>query len=228
MKLSKLLVGASAGLMMATAIPQAMAESPVTANVGVTSNYIWRGYTQSNDLAAISGGIDYAHASGFYAGTWVSNLSGAQYEHDIYAGYGFDAGPVGLDIGAIKYIYPVGSTNKLDFTEVYVNASFKNFGLGVAYTVDKEDASITQDNDMYIYASAEFEVKKDLTLGILVGDYDFDGGTGDDYTHYQVSLAKDDFTFAYEKNDMKTTSSLYGTSNDDARFTVSWSKSFDL
>lgn len=221
MKVSKILVGASAGLMMAAAIPQAMAESPLTANVGVTSNYIWRGVTQSNDLSAVSGGIDYSHTSGAYVGTWVSNLNGGQYEQDLYAGYGFDAGPVGLDVGVIKYMYPVDDAVQLDFTEVYVNASYENFGAGIAYTVSKEDSSVTEENDMYIYASAEFEVKKDLTMGVLIGDYDVDGGSASDYTHYQVSLAKDDFTFAYEKTDQTGKAG-------DARFTASWGKSFDL
>ena len=193
----------------------------VSVNAAATNNYIWRGVTQSNDLSAVSGGIDYAHTSGVYVGTWVSNLNGGQYEQDIYAGYGFDTGPVGLDVGVIKYMYPVDDAVKLDFTEVYVNASYENFGAGIAYTVSKEDSSITEDNDMYIYASAEFEVKKDLTLGLLIGDYDVDGGSASDYTHYQVSLAKDDFTFAYEKTDQTGKAG-------DARFTASWSKSFDL
>lgn len=220
MKLSKVLVGASAGLMLVAAMPQAYAESPLTANVGVTSNYIWRGVTQTSDASAISGGIDYASDSGFYVGTWVSNTTSNQYEHDIYAGYGFDAGPVGLDIGAIKYMYPVG-TALSDFTEVYVNASYESFGVGAAYTVSKEDSSVVNDNDLYIYASAEFEVKKDLALGVLVGDYDVDGGSASDYTHYQISLSKDDFTFAYEKTDQTGAAG-------DPRFTASWSKSFDL
>ncbi|MDH5573795.1 MAG: TorF family putative porin [Gammaproteobacteria bacterium] len=197
-----------------------MAHAELTGNVGVTSNYIWRGVTQTSDASAISGGLDYAHASGFYIGTWVSNTVANQYEHDVYLGYGFDAGPVGLDIGALKYIYPVGTVLS-DFTEVYVNASYSNFGIGVAYTVDKEDSAITEENDIYVYASAEFEVKKDLALGLLIGDYDVDGGSAGDYTHYQLSLSKDDFTFAYNKNDQNGNAG-------DARITASWSKNFDL
>lgn len=52
------------------------AESSLTGNVGVTSNYIWRGATQGSDDSAVSGGIYYAHDSGLYVGTWVSSLSG--------------------------------------------------------------------------------------------------------------------------------------------------------
>jgi uncharacterized protein (TIGR02001 family) len=45
-----------------------------SANIGAVSNYIWRGVTQTGDQAAIQGGIDVAHESGFYAGTWASNI----------------------------------------------------------------------------------------------------------------------------------------------------------
>jgi uncharacterized protein (TIGR02001 family) len=199
-----------------------LAESPLTANVGVTSNYMWRGVSQTSEGAAISGGIDYAHASGFYMGTWVSNQNWtsttvANYEHDIYAGYGFDAGPVGLDIGYIKYMYPVG-TGTDDFDEFYVNASFDMFSAGIALTTSKESGTL--EDDTYIYVGAEFEVKKGLTLGITYGDYDFEAA-GSDYSHMQVSLSKDDFTFAFDNAD------LAGDAGD-PRFTVSWSHSIDL
>src|SRR5450759_2863878 len=46
-----------------------------TGNVGLVSQYIFRGLTQTNGDPAIQGGADYSHASGFYAGTWLSNIS---------------------------------------------------------------------------------------------------------------------------------------------------------
>jgi len=55
---------------------QALAQGPwsFSANIGAVSNYMWRGVTQTGDQAAVQGGIDVAHESGFYAGTWVSNI----------------------------------------------------------------------------------------------------------------------------------------------------------
>ena len=197
-----------------------LAESPLTANIAVSSNYVWRGATQSSDAAAVSGGIDYAHDSGFYVGGWWSNTDATNYEQDLYLGYGFDAGPVGLDVGYIKYMYPVG-TAQSDFDELYINASFEMFSAGVALTTSKESGVF--EDDTYIYVGAEFEVKKGLTLGLTYGDYDIDeaaGGTSD-YSHIQVSLSKDDFTFAYDDND-KT------GADGDPRVSISWSKSFDL
>lgn len=47
----------------------------VTANVSLVSDYVFRGLTQTNGKPALQGGVDYAHASGFYVGTWLSNIS---------------------------------------------------------------------------------------------------------------------------------------------------------
>src|ERR1035437_4409760 len=57
--------------------PAAAPASPhtFTGNVGLVSQYIFRGLTQTNAHPAIQGGADYSHASGFYAGTWLSNIS---------------------------------------------------------------------------------------------------------------------------------------------------------
>jgi uncharacterized protein (TIGR02001 family) len=199
----------------------ALAESPLTANIGFTSNYLWRGVTQSSDISAISGGIDYAHDSGFYAGTWLSSLDGGQYEQDWYAGFGFDAGPVGLDVGYILYTYPIADAQS-DFSEVYLNAGWEWLSAGVAYTVDTDWGG--DDSDLYYFAGADFDIYKGLMLGLVYGKYDFDDAAAEDYAHWQVSLSKSDFTFALDQNDITDT----GAGEDDMRFSVSYSKSFDL
>ena len=194
-----------------------LAESSLTSNVAVGSNYIWRGVTQSNDTSAVSGGIDYA-ASGFYAGAWWSSLEKAQYEQDLYLGYGGDAGPISYDVGYIAYQYPIDPAS-IDFSEVYVNLGFGPATLGYAKTVGVESGSVPKDS--YLSLSTEFEVKKDLMLGVTVGSYDFEAADSD-YTHYQVSLSKGDFSLAFDRNNKS------GAADKSARVTVSYSKGFDL
>ncbi len=93
-------------------------ESPhaVTANVGLFSQYAYRGLAQTNQRPALQGGADYAHSSGLYAGTWLSNVSwfsdtnagtSNSLEWDLYAGYkkSWDNG-VTADIGYLRYEYP--------------------------------------------------------------------------------------------------------------------------
>jgi uncharacterized protein (TIGR02001 family) len=188
----------------------AMAE--VTMNAGVTSNYIWRGVTQSSDEAAVSGGIDYAHESGVYVGTWASSLGGNETELDLYAGYGTEFSGVGLDVGYIQYNYINSDT---DFAEVYVGASYDMFSAMVSYDSDAED--------MYIEVGADIALPQDFTLGLHYGSYDFDDDAAStDYSDYSISVSKGDVTFAYTDTDENA---AWGMS-DNARFSVSYGVSF--
>ena len=203
----------------------ALAESAFTGNIGVTNNYIWRGLSQTDNQAAIQGGLDYEN-SGFYVGTWLSNVTWTNvdgYEADVYAGYGFDLGPTSWDVGYIAYIYPLSDPGE-DFSEVYVNFGWTWLSAGIAYQVDSDAGG--DDSHKYYYVGAEFEVGKGIGLGALVGSYDFDATSDADYTHYQLYLTKSDFTFALDGNDTDTV--IWGDNSDKWRATVSWSKSFDL
>ena len=101
---------------------QAPAASPhtLTGNVGVYSQYIFRGLTQTNKKPALQGGFDYSHASGVYVGTWMSNISwltdspgatgysSSSLEMDFYGGYkgAFGKSDFGYDVGILQYYYP--------------------------------------------------------------------------------------------------------------------------
>ncbi|QTR50337.1 TorF family putative porin [Candidatus Thiothrix anitrata] len=199
----------------------AQAVAGASANIGATSNYIWRGATQTGDEAAISGGLDYEAANGWYAGTWTSSLGGGgQYELDIYGGYaGKTASDVEYDVGAIHYAYPVGKVD-LDFTEVYGKVGYKGVGAEIAYTVDKEDKTIKDKNDLYYSLGYEGSIKEDLGYAVKVGKYDFDGGKAGDYSHVDASLTKGEFTFGVSKRDLKGDKS--------PKVYVSWSKALDF
>lgn len=201
-------------------------ESPFTGNIGLTSNYIWRGVSLSNDNAAIQGGLDYNWDAGFYVGTWVSNLFDGQYEIDVYGGYAFDVGATSFDLGVITYQLPV-SPNALDgyLNETYLDFGWQWLSAGVAYSFGSknDDTAEFSKGDIYLYVGADFELKNGLVVGALYGDYDFDDANGVDYGHWKLYLSKSDFTFAYEQNDLDTTVGL-----DDPRFTVTYTKNFDM
>ena len=121
-------VAAALGSGLAAAqTPPAAPASPhtLTGNVGFFSQYIFRGLTQTDRKPAVQGGFDYAHSSGFYAGTWGSNISwlkenlstaganigtygqGGSLEWDFYGGYKWGFMPDWtLDIGTLYYWYP--------------------------------------------------------------------------------------------------------------------------
>ena len=73
------------------------------------------------EIPASQAGIDISTDSGFYAGTWVGDITwdGASYELDVYGGYAGEAGAVAYDVGYIQYMYP-DKTTDADFGEVYV------------------------------------------------------------------------------------------------------------
>lgn len=91
--------------------------SPLTGNFGFFSQYIFRGLTQTDGKPAAQGGFDYAHSSGFYLGTWASNISwlhdfgsysSSSLEWDLYGGYKntFGKSDWGYDVGLLEYYYP--------------------------------------------------------------------------------------------------------------------------
>ena len=142
-KMTKSLVAAS---VLAATLASGAAMAEVSMNIGATSNYIWRGVTQTNDEAAISGGLDYSHDSGFYAGAWASSLGNADAgqgaagasspagtEFDYYAGFGGSFGDFGYDVNVAAITYP--QLKDWDFTEVGVSGSYSFFTLGLNRTI---------------------------------------------------------------------------------------------
>lgn len=103
LKLALCAVAASAA-MGSAAMAQ---EATVAYNIGVVSDYVFRGYTQTMEDPAIQGGVDISAGKG-YAGIWASNVDfgdSTQMEVDLYGGYKPTVGPVNLDLGLIYYGY---------------------------------------------------------------------------------------------------------------------------
>jgi uncharacterized protein (TIGR02001 family) len=93
-------------------------ESTLGYNVGVVSEYRYRGLAQTKGDPALQGGVDYAHASGLYVGAWGSSIKWIKdagsdakgpVELDLYGGYKFEAAGLAYDVGYLRYEY-VGNT----------------------------------------------------------------------------------------------------------------------
>lgn len=209
-----------------------VAQAEVTANLGATSNYVWRGVTQTADAAAIQGGIDYADDSGFYLGTWASNINGGE-EVDLYGGYAGEINDFGYDLGAILYAYPSADPDA-NFTELYGSLSYGVFSAGINYTIagDTDDTEAGNetfiDGDLYYYVAAGMDLSDGWSLGGTIGHYDFtdDGVAGTDtaYTHLQLDVTKSagdfgDVTFSISKADEES-------GDDDPIVFISWGKTF--
>lgn len=217
-----------------------VASADLSGNVAATSNYVWRGLTQTDGGAAVSGGIDYKAPFGLYVGTWASNTAFGSYEADLYAGFSKEFGPVGLDVGVIGYFYPEDDTvddvatvgldeSSPEFNEVYLGLSWKMLSAKVSYS---KEFGTSKEAAMYAEVGAEFEVAKDLKLALHAGKYDFKADTAtdagyimDDYTDFSIGLSKGDFTFTV--SDTNLDEATFG-GDDDVKVYVTYAREFDL
>ena len=173
----------------------------VSANVSFTSDYIWRGMTQS-DGPAIQGGFDYAAESGFYAGIWGSNVNfndGAGSELDYYFGYGFEAGAIGVDLGYVAFDYP-DNTEGLDFEEIVIGLSYADFGLTFALGQDgaPDYTEVSYALGAFGFSYGEYDDYGDnfgISYGFTCGSYDC-GFAYSDFSDTGYGADEDAFVFS--------------------------------
>lgn len=231
------LASAAIGTMLISTSGPALAE--LTANAAASNNYIWRGLTQSMNDPAVSGGIDYAGDSGFYIGTWASNVSYApgdafSYEHDIY--FGFSGGDkFTYDVGYLYYNYD--ALAEFDFGEIYGTFGVGNFSVS-AYILANTEATEGPGQDFgfgkahYLSLNYAVPLRNDLELGLHVGRHSGDfneafNGVPGDYTDYSISLSKGGFSFTITDTNLDK-NAPDGLDNGSLKFVVGYSMDFEL
>jgi uncharacterized protein (TIGR02001 family) len=185
-------------------------QNTVSANVGLFSDYVFRGISFNDEDPALQGGLDYAHSSGFYLGTWASNYTGGtpddNLEIDIYGGFASEIADtgVGYDLTVLRYIYPGQSSgSELDYNEYLASVSYSYFTALVGFTPELGGDSNV---DEYYYNLAfDYALPNDFGFTAAVGYTDSDRNDGtalsDTYMDYSISLSKSlvglDFALAY-------------------------------
>lgn len=233
------------GLGVGDVAAQATEESPawLSGNVTVTSDYAFRGISQTLREPAIQGGLDFAGPRGLYAGIWGSSLnfgedlSGgarAQLELDAYAGIARDLYGVSWRLGAIYYGYPgAADARNYDYVEVGVGAA-RDFGVAdasvsAAYSPDFFAGS---GDGLYLSSAVGIPLWSVFSLGLAVGHQTIEDNAAfgaDDYLHWQGSLSADLYGFtltaAYVDTDVSGTACFGGTDLCEARGVFSISRS---
>lgn len=190
-----------------------------SANVALTSDYKFYGFSQTAEGWAIQGGFDYAHESGIYFGTWASSVdfvlgtsNPATIELDVYGGIGGElANGLSWDFGAVRYGYPnqnddVAIGGDLEYWEVYAN-----FGYTFEGPLEPSiSAGIYVSPDWFGEAGTSIYPSVGLDLSLPNG-FGFYGSVGyldvDDidlnYTHYAIGVSKDfmGLSFDFSWND---------------------------
>lgn len=176
-------------------------DGPFTANVGLVSDYAYRGWSQTDERPALQGGFDYAHDSGLYAGVWGSNVSwlsdaspnvSNSLELDLYGGYKGTAGAIGYDVGLLQYYYP-GSYpkpyNSPNTLEGYVGLSWEFISFKYSYAFTDLFGYDKSDGSQYYDLGAAVDVGGGFTLAAHVGYSDIKGQ--DDYTDWKLGVTKE-------------------------------------
>jgi uncharacterized protein (TIGR02001 family) len=181
----------------------------VTYNIGLYSEYMFRGLTQTGEEMALQGGVDYAHSSGFYLGAWASNISwleddglyeNSSLELDLYGGFAstFGDSGIGYNVGLLQYIYPgdkVSGTgyDKAETTELYAALTYGWAQAKVSYGLT--DIFGVKDSDGSYYAELNGNIpvgESGFTVIAHYGYQDFAGSANDNlsYSDWKLGLTK--------------------------------------
>jgi uncharacterized protein (TIGR02001 family) len=187
------------GFAMAQAPAASTSPHTITGNVGLFSEYRFRGIAQTFEKPALQGGFDYAHSSGFYAGNWNSNVSetlysGASLEMDFYGGFKKAFGDFGIDVGAIYYYYPgsnLAGVGKIENTEVYIGGSWKWVSLKYYHAVSDFFSAPDTKGSNYIDLSATFDLGSGWGVVGHYGQQKVKNAGALDYADWKLGVTKD-------------------------------------
>jgi uncharacterized protein (TIGR02001 family) len=173
-----------------------------SSNVGLVSDYLYRGISQTGAGPAIQGGFDLAHSSGAYIGAWGSsisftgdaggtsgttgtapNIANAGLELDIYGGYKGTAGPVAYDVGFLRYNYPgtyAAGVTKPDTNEIYGVATFSIVTAKLSYCLGDLFGVSNAKGSTYMELNASYPIADTgITVGAHYGMQAYKGSSAD-------------------------------------------------
>ncbi|MFT4248345.1 MAG: TorF family putative porin [Pseudomonas sp.] len=165
---------------------------PFSATLAVTSDYVWRGISQTNEDPAFQAGATYTSKVGLYVGAWTSNVDFGEgdpdWERDFYVGYNTDFGDkVNFDVMVNRYTY--SGASDLNWNELITKTTFlKTYSLTLAYS---NDSWATDQDGYYAGLAGNWSLPHDFTIGASYGRSLFSNKAGiEDYSDYSVSVGK--------------------------------------
>lgn len=200
-KLGPLLFIALAATGVAAQTKAAEPDYTLAYNLGVVSDYRFRGISQSRLDPALQGGVDFGHKSGFYLGFWASSIKwiedaggDSDAELDFYGGYKGSAGNLGYDLGVLRYQYPSHNLAvSPNTTELYGALSFGPVTAKYSHAITNTFGFTSSKNSSYLDLSATFDLGNGFSLVPHIGHQRI-AGTGNgifSYTDYALTLNYD-------------------------------------
>lgn len=175
-------------------------------NIGIVSQYVFRGTTQTNQKPALQGGFDLTHDNGLYAGIWMSNISwisdtnsaaSASLEADLYGGWkpaltDWLTGDIGVLHYAYPGSYPAGMT-KPDTTEVYLGVDAKWIAFKYSVSTGNTFGNADTSGSTYADLSVTHELFGGLTGMAHIGRQHYTGPNAASlsYTDWKLGVTRD-------------------------------------
>ncbi len=210
--MKKLLLASAIATLCVSAFAQAPEAKPeekkqdheVSFNLGVASEYRYRGISQSRLEPALSGGADYTHnPTGLYAGTWLSSIKwvkdagggNANVEVDLYAGKkGELVKGVSYDIGGLYYWYPDNNLSpRANTFELYGKLSYGPAYVKYSHSLTNLFGFADSKNSGYLDVGADIEMGSGYTLNLHGGHQWVKNNGTYNYSDYKVGVSKEFF-----------------------------------
>ena len=202
------IVGASAHAHTVAAAPEAPATSASTStiswNAALTSDYRYRGISQTRLQPALQGGVDYLHADGWYAGAWASSIKwvddaggDGDVEIDVYGGKRgeFNAG-LTYDLGVLRYFYPDNGLGQLPgWVNAHTTEVYAQLGAGPAYVKYSHATTnlfgfVDSENSGYLDIGANLDVGHGFTLNLHAGRQKVKNNPASSYTDWKIGVTR--------------------------------------
>ena len=197
----------------------------LTATATVTSDYLFRGISQTAGDPAFQASLEAGMENGFFFGVWGSNVdfgptSDADYEVDLYVGYANEIGDFSYTAKALYYVYPGTGSEDLDYVEVGVDLAYTvawaTYGVSAYWT---PDYSGNTGDAWYLAYSTDVALSEQFTFSVGVGWNGFE--EGDHYLNSTVGVA-----YSYEDWVVDVTYSLTDRTATPNKWVLTVSKSF--
>jgi len=179
-------------------------EHAVSYNIGVASEYRYRGISQSRKDPAVSAGADYVHnPTGLYLGTWLSSIKWVKdaggdgsVEWDIYGGKrGEIGGGFSYDLGGLYYYYPNNNLKAIGGKSADTFEVYGQIGYGPAYLKYSHALTDTfatgESSSYYIDAGVNYPIEETLVLNLHYGHQSFANAKDFNYSDWKIGLTKD-------------------------------------
>ena len=196
----------------------------LSGDIAFTSDYAFRGISQTEEAPALQGGLSLSDESGFYLSVWGSNvdfLAEGTLELDVMLGWSGDINEDwSTDVGIMRYGYPNAEIDGSNFWELYGSLSYKDLTFGLAYS---DDYYANSGDFIYAYANYSYSLTDNLSLDLHVGQNEYDDSSAS-YLDWSIGVSTEvlgaGVSLSYVDTDIKD---LYLA---DSRVILTISKSF--